>query len=60
MLKMKKDKQVNTRKTSLLKLDGVVLKKPLSMSLRSTFFFYSKTHDTMSGQSVAVCPGKKL
>jgi len=59
MLKMKKDKQVNTRKTSLLKLDGVVLKKPLSMSLRSTFF-YSKTHDTMSGQSVAVCPGKKL
>jgi len=49
MLKMKKDKQVNTRKTSLLKLDGVVLKKPLSMSLRSTFFFYSKTHDTMSG-----------
>ena len=41
MLKMKKDKQVNTRKTSLLKLDRVVLKKPLSMSLRSTFFFYS-------------------
>jgi len=37
-----------------------VPKKPLSMSLRSAFFFCSKTHDIISGQSVAVWPGKRL
>ena len=35
-------------------------KKPLSMSLRSAFFFCSKTHDTISGRSVAVWPRKRL
>ena len=38
----------------------VVPKKPLSMSLRSAFFFCSKTHNTMSEQSVAVWPEKRL
>jgi len=59
MLRIKKDKQVDVEKTSLLELNGmdratVVPKKPLSISLRSAFFFCSKTHDIMLGQSVAV------
>jgi len=59
MLRMKEDKQVDMRETSLLELNGVDMsycsaKKTLSMSLRSTFFFCSKTYDIISGQLVAV------
>jgi len=59
MLRMKEDKQVDMRETSLLELNGVDMsycstKKTLLMSLRSTFFFCSKTYDIISGQLVAV------
>ena len=59
MLRIKEDEQVDIEKTSLLELNGVDMsycsaKKILSMSLRSAFFFCSKTHDTMLGRSVAV------
>ena len=62
---MKKDKQVNMEKTSFLKLNSTNIscrntKKPLSISLRNVFFFCSKTHNTILGQSVAVCSEKKL
>ena len=45
---------------SMVWIWATVPKKPLSMSLRSAFFFCLKTCDTISGRSVAVWPGKRL
>ena len=62
MLRMQKDEQVDVGKTSFLELNGVNMsycsaKEAIINELEK---FCSKTHDTMSGRSVAVWPGKRL
>jgi len=65
MLRMKEDKQVDMGKTSLLELNSMDMsyssaKEAIINEFEKCFLLLLKDCDTISGQSVAVWPGKRL
>ena len=65
MLRIQKDKQVDIGKTSLLELNSMDMsyssaKEAIINEFEKCFLLLLKDCDTISGQSVAVWPGKRL